>query len=109
MTYKKIKSSQLGEVDYMLYKFILDSIFKANKEIKVTMLQSDYNNNNTVVFIITYKNYMLPIVSKKNELILYRYNTISQTFYDRISLNYNVNWTQTIVKTLIDLQIQMLL
>ena len=52
---------------------------------------------------------MLPIVSKKNELILYRYNTISQTFYDRISLNYNVNWTQTIVKTLIDLQIQMLL
>ena len=37
MTYKKIKSSQLGEVDYMLYKFILDSIFKANKEIKVTM------------------------------------------------------------------------
>lgn len=107
MTYKKIKSSQLGEVDYMLYKFILKSIFKANKEIKITMRQSD--NNNTVVFIVTYKNYVLSITSKENELILCRYNIISQTFYDRISLNYNINWTYTIAKILIDLQIQMLL
>lgn len=107
MTYKKIKISQLGEVDYMLYKFIVESIFKANKEIEITIRQSD--NNNTVVFIVKYKNYVLFITSKKNELILCRYNIISQTFYDRISLNYNINWTQTTTKMLIDLQIQMIL
>ena len=91
----------------MLYKFILESIFKANKEIKVTIRQSD--NNNIVIFIIKYKNYVLAITSKENELLLYRYNIISQIFYDRISLNYNIHWTQTTVKILIDLQIQMLL
>ena len=107
MMYKKIESSQLGEVDYMLYKFILESIFKANKEIKVTIRQSD--NNNTVIFIVKYKNYVLSITSKENELILCRYNIISQTFYDKISLNYNIHWTQTTAKVLIDLQIQMLL
>lgn len=106
MTYKKIKSSQLGEVDYMLYKFILESIYRVNKEVKITIRQSD--NNNTVFFIVKYKNYVLAITSKENELLLYRYNIISQTFYDRISLNYNINWTQTTAKLLIDLQIQML-
>lgn len=105
MIYKKIESSQLGEVDYMLYKFILESIYRVNKEIKITIRQSD---NNTVFFIIKYKNYVLSITSKENELLLYRYNIISQTFYDRISLNYNINWTQTTAKLLIDLQIQML-
>lgn len=90
----------------MLYKFILESIFKANKEIKVTIRQSD--NNNIVIFIIKYKNYVLAITSKENELLLYRYNIISQIFYDRISLNYNIHWTQTTVKILIDLQIQIL-
>lgn len=107
MAYKKIKSSQLGEVDYMFYKFILESIYRVNKEVKITIQQSD--NNNTVVFIVKYKNYILTIISKENELLLYRYNIISQTFYDRISLNYNIHWTQTTAKLLIDLQIQMLL
>ncbi len=106
MMYKKIKSSQLGEVDYMLYKFILESIYRVNKEVKITIRQSD--NNNTVFFIVKYKNYVLAITSKENELLLYRYNIISQTFYDRISLNYSINWTQSMVKALIDLQIQIM-
>lgn len=108
MTYKKIKSSQLGEIDYMLYKFILESIYRVNKEVKITILKN--NNNNTVIFDIKYKNrYILYIVSKENELILYRHNIINHVNYDKISLNYNINWTQTMAKTLIDLQFQMLL
>lgn len=108
MIYKKIKSSQLGEIDYMLYKFILESIYRVNKEVKITILKK--NNNNTVIFDIKYKNrYILYIVSKENELILYRHNIINHVNYDKISLNYNINWTQTMAKTLIDLQFQMLL
>lgn len=108
MIYKKIKSSQLGEIDYMLYKFILESIYRVNKEVKITILKN--NNNNTVIFDINYKNrYILYIVSKENELILYRHNIINHVNYDKISLNYNINWTQTMAKTLIDLQFQMLL
>lgn len=107
MIYKKIKSSQLGEIDYMLYKFILESIYRVNKEVKITILKN--NNNNTVIFDIKYKNcYILYIVSKENELILYRHNIINHVNYDKISLNYNINWTQTMAKTLIDLQFQML-
>ena len=90
----------------MLYKFILESIYRVNKEVKITIRQSD--NNNTVFFIVKYKNYVLAITSKENELLLYRYNIISQTFYDRISLNYSINWTQSMVKALIDLQIQIM-
>ena len=113
MIYKKIKSSQLGEIDYMLYKFILESIYRVNKEVKITILKknnNNNNNNNTVIFDIKYKNrYILYIVSKENELILYRHNIINHVNYDKISLNYNINWTQTMAKTLIDLQFQMLL
>ena len=107
MIYKKIKSSQLGEIDYMLYKFILESIYRVNKEVKITILKK--NNNNTVIFDIKYKNrYILYIVSKENELILYRHNIINHINYDKISLNYNINWTQTTAKALIDLQLQMM-
>lgn len=96
----------------MLYKFILESIYRVNKEVKITILKknNNNNNNNTVIFDIKYKNrYILYIVSKENELILYRHNIINHVNYDKISLNYNINWTQTMAKTLIDLQFQMLL
>ena len=107
MKLKKIEPNQLEKIDYTLYKFMLECIFQENKNIEVIIYQ-DIKATNTIIFKLTYKEYILRIISKETQLTLYKQSIASQKIYDKITLDFVNFWTLTTAKILIYSQIQML-
>ena len=107
MKLKRIEPNQLEKIDYTLYKFMLNCMFQENKDIDVVIFQ-DTKETNTIIFKLTYKEYILRIISKETQLTLYRQHITSQKIYDKIILDFVNLWTLTIAKILIYSQIQML-
>lgn len=110
MVLKALEIKELGRLDYCIYMFILEPFYKKNKadEYEVYIYKDIYDED-TTVFKVMYKHYIISCTSSKDCLKLNTFDITKNKTYNKISFSYTEEFSFTTMKKLIDLEIQTIL